>query len=327
MSSGFDVTCVGESLVDFVSMTSADSLADVPAFVKVAGGAPLNVAVGVARLGRRSAFVGKVGNDSFGRFLKRELKKTGVDTRGVVADEKRKTRLAFVSVSRDGERDFEFWERHPADQELRLADVDLARVFRSRIVHIGSFLLLNNPARTTVLRVAEAARHEGCEVCFDPNLRLSVWRSQREARSLIRQMAARSSILRMNDQEARFVTGARGPENSAMALRGLGPDMVLITCAEKGCFYSCNESAGFVTGFKVKPVDTTGCGDGFLAGVLSAYCNIGKEIKNLTSDDMEGICRVGNAVGALTALKRGAVSALPSARELTSFLRARRAKT
>ena len=186
MSNGLDVTSIGEAFVDFVSLTSDGSLTNAQSFVKAAGGAPANVAVGLARLGLRSAFAGKVGKDSFGRFVQKELRLAGVDTWGVVVDRRHKTRLAFVAVSNDGNRDFEFWEQHPADQQFRTSDVDIDRVAASKIVNIGSFLLLNERSRSSAFHIAHEAKHRGRDVCFDPNVRLSLWTSTRFAVSALR---------------------------------------------------------------------------------------------------------------------------------------------
>ncbi|MGB2869216.1 MAG: carbohydrate kinase [Bacteroidota bacterium] len=320
MKTRFDVTSVGEAFVDLVSMTAADNLAKAESFVKVAGGAPANVAVGVAKMGLRSAFVGKIGDDSFGHFVKAELKRLGVEVRGLVSDGVCRTRLAFVSVSSNGERDFEFWERHPADQELQYSDVAMDLVLNSAIVNIGSFLLLNDPARSVAFRVAREAGRKGCEICFDPNARLSLWPSEKAAVKQFRQMVSMSSIVRMNDSEAKLLTGFRNVEKAADSLRALGPNLVFITLAERGCFAANDQWQGLVPGFNVNVVDTTGCGDGFLVGILTGIRKSGKKPVDLTGTDLRNICRLGNAVGALTSRKRGAIAALPELKEVKSFL-------
>ena len=134
-------------------------------------------------------------------------------------------------------------------------------------------------------------------------------------------MVRMSSIARMNDQEAKLLTGSRRVEKAARELRSLGPKIVFITLAEKGCFASCSAWSGFIPGFKVKALDTTGCGDGFFVGILYGIRRTNKKIGELTKDDVRSICMLGNAVGALTSLERGAISALPSSKELRVFLR------
>ena len=135
-----EVISVGEAFVDFVSSKPTKDLSTAEHFIKVAGGAPANVAVGLARLGIQTGFLGKVGCDSFGRFVKDELRRNGVKTQMIVDDPNYKTRLAFVAVTKNGDRDFEFWEKDPADQHLLRKEVDLDVVCRSTIINIGPFL-------------------------------------------------------------------------------------------------------------------------------------------------------------------------------------------
>jgi fructokinase len=315
------ILSIGEVLVDFVSVQPGFSLQQTPQFAKCAGGAPANVAVGIARLGTSSAFIGKVGSDSFGRFLISELRAAGVDASGVVLDADQKTRLAFISLMENGDRDFEFWELHPADQYLRYDEVVRKLISRSSIVNIGSFLLVKNPTRTTAFRVARAARALGRKVCYDPNLRLSLWKNHREGRSVMTSMLRLSTIVRLNDEEAGFFTGSRNPVRAEAKLRRLGPRLVVITRGEKGCYFQTERSSGFVRGFTVKPLDTTGCGDGFLAGLLHGLAQIDKKIEALSGDDLQSICKYANAVGALVATKQGAISAMPTAAQLKSFVK------
>lgn len=324
MSAKPQVTCVGEAFVDFISLTSATDLVDAPSFLKVAGGAPANVVVGLAKLGIRSAFVGKLGDDSFGRFVERELQEKGVDTAGIVFDKDYKTRLAFVAIAKNGDPDFEFWEKHPADQQLRSCEVDVERIAQSRIVNVGPFMLLSEPARSTAFEIAREARQRGCDVCFDPNVRLSLWNSSKKARANCLQMVEMSTIVRMNDQEARLLTGRRKVEDAARELQSRGPAIVFITLAEKGCYYLAISHSGVVPGFEVKAVDTTGCGDGFVVGVLSGIVRANKGVEELSEAEMISICRTANAVGAMTSLRRGAIAALPSARDLKKFLATRK---
>ena len=318
-----DVTCVGEVLVDFLSSAPTRSLEVAPGFVKAAGGAPANVAAGLARLGMRTAFVGAVGNDSFGRFLTNELRRYGVDTRGMVPVDRWKTRLAFVAVAKDGERDFEFWEQDAADRHLTLKDVNIERVAGSGVVNIGSFLLLSEPSRSTVLAVAREVRRHGRLVCFDPNLRLSLWPSRAEARRVVRMMIGLADILRLNAVEATFFTKTRSIPAAMAQLLRQGPRLVVVTDGPKGCHFASRSVKGHVPGFRVKAVDTTGCGDGFLAGLLAGVVRASTAIGQSSAAELAAVCRFANAVGALVATKPGGIPAMPSKREVQEFLRKR----
>ncbi len=320
------VLSIGEVLVDFVSKKSGVNLKGAPEFAKCAGGAPANVAVGVARLGTSSSFIGKVGDDSFGHFLTEELCGSGVDARGVVYDGEHKTRLAFVSLMKNGERDFEFWEKGPADEQLRFEEIDRGMIGRASIVNVGSFLLLKNPSRRAALEAARYARAIGCEVCYDPNLRLSLWPDRDDAKRVMATMIRRSSIMRLNDTEAQFFTGSRRVETAASRLRAMGPKLVVVTLGSEGCYYQTDQKDGFVRGYQIRPVDTTGCGDGFLAGLLNGLARIGRHPEQLSGEELKAICTVANAVGALVALKRGAIAAMPTGQELRRFLERKRTK-
>lgn len=316
-----DVTCVGEVLIDFLSSAPTRSLEAAPGFVKAAGGAPANVAVGLTRLGMRTAFVGAVGKDSFGRFLTNELRRYGIDTRGMVPVSHRKTRLAFVAVAHDGERDFEFWEQDPSDRHLHLDDVNVKRIVRSAVVNIGPFLLLAEPSRSTVFSVAKAVHRHGGMVCFDPNLRLSLWASRTKARRVVMKMIGLTDILRLNADEAKFFTRTRTIGAAVTRLLRQGPQLVVVTDGPRGCLFATRIAEGHVSGFRVKAVDTTGCGDGFLAGLLAGVIRLQTAVEQLSAIELAAVCRFANAVGALVATKPGGIPAMPSKRDVLEFLR------
>ncbi|HEV8539493.1 MAG TPA: carbohydrate kinase [Bacteroidota bacterium] len=319
-----DVTCVGEALVDFVSMQTGTTLVGASEFLKSAGGAAANVAVGVAKLGARSAFVGWVGRDSFGDFLHRELKNAKVDIAGLRHHPQHKTRLAFVALRRSGERFFEFWERQPADARLTIRDVRLGRISSSRIVHLSSFLLLDEPARSTVLQLAEILRKKEVCISFDPNLRLSLWKSRRLAKELHLELIRRCTILRLNEEEALFLSGMKSLSAAASKLKQVGPEIVVVTLGASGCYFRTESTTANVPGFDVKVVDTTGCGDAFLAGLLYGLAGYPGILRSLSRDELIRICRFANAVGALTAMKNGVFPALPGLAKVRHFMSTRR---
>ncbi len=314
------ITCIGEALVDLVA-TSPGPLSHVRGFVKALGGEGANVAVGLARLGSHVRFVGRVGADAFGTFLVEELSKNGVDTRGIVFDKRHKTRLAFVSLSNDGERDFEFWEKEPAGEQLETADIDFSAVAASRIVNIAPLLFMKEPARSTAFEIAERIRDIGGVVAFDANVRLSLWKSAAEARRVLSLMARRASILRLNADEANFLTGEADLDRAARKLRASGPHLVAITLGAKGSYVQTASVRTFVRGFKVKAVDTTGCGDAFFAGLLHGIAATGRPAGTLSEEELTSICRFANAVGALTARKRGGAAAIPYPKHVARFMK------
>ena len=321
-----EVTCIGEVLIDFVSTKRGKNISDAPGFLKLAGGAPANVAVGLARLGTRSAFVGKVGNDPFGKFLKTELARYGVDASGLSFDREHKTRLAFVSLSQTGDRDFEFWESNPADEWLLSADVDFERVSRSTIVNMSSFLLMKEPSRTSFFRIAKKLRRAGCIIAFDPNMRLSLWRSPEEARKIMLKALRLAHVLRMNEEEVKFLSGCDSVEAAAGVILSFGAQLVAVTLGDEWCYFRTAQHSGLMNGFSVKPLDTTGCGDGFFAGLLHGLVQSRKTVQELSLGELVSLCQVANAVGALTATRSGAIPALPDGATVKRFLKAKKEK-
>jgi sugar/nucleoside kinase (ribokinase family) len=315
------ITSIGEVLIDFVS-TATGSLTDSPGFVKTVGGEGANVAVGLAKLGSHSVFIGKVGADSFGRFLVGQLKKHHVDVRQVMFDEKHKTRLAFVSLEKSGNRDFEFWEKIPAGEQLQLSEINLAALKKSRIVNIAPLLLMKEPARTTALQVARELRKGKTEIAFDANVRLALWHSAAEAKRVMLKVAKLSTILRLNDDEARFLTAKSDVQLAARSLRKLGAKLLAVTLGANGCYFQTENAEGFVEGFKVKAVDTTGCGDAFFAALLHGIAHSTSSLEEMSADELNSICVYANAVGALTSLKRGGAEGVPYPPTVIRFLKA-----
>jgi fructokinase len=315
-----DVTCIGEIIVDFVSTEKGASLTDAPAFRKFPGGAPANLAVGLVRLGVPTAFIGRVGDDSFGRYLCNELRRVGITSAGIVFDKLHKTRLAFVSLTPSGERFFEFWESHPADIQLKFSDIDLQTLRESRIIHISSFLLLKEPARSALVQLISEFQEGQSFISFDPNIRLNLWDSESKAKQLMLKVVKFTHILRLNHQEATFLTGDENVERSAEKLLQYGPRIVIVTQGGDGCYYRTEKARGYVEGFRVDVVDTTGCGDGFHAGFLRGLLKHDMAIEELGDKDLQSICRYANAVGALVATKSGAITALPDSDRVDEFL-------
>ncbi len=313
------ITSVGEVPIDFVA-TAAGSLAESPGFVKTVGGEAATVAVGLAKLGSHSVFIGKVGADSFGKYLVNQLKKHGVDARGVLFDGDHKTRLAFVSLEESGERNFEFWEKAPAGAQLEFSDINLETVKKSRIVNIAPLLLMKEPARSTAFRLAREVVKCGGEIAFDANVRNALWHSLMDARRVLLRMVRLCSILKLNNEEATFLTGISNVQRAARKLLSLGPKLVVITLGAKGCYFRTNKSKDLCPGYTVHAIDTTGCGDAFFAALLQGIAHSQRSLDELSADELTSICSYANAVGALTSLKRGGAEGVPYPNDVVRFM-------
>ncbi len=312
----FDVVSCGELLIDFVALRRGVRLADAPAFRRAAGGAPANVAVGVARLGKRAAFLGQVGDDDFGHYLAATLEHAGVDVRGLRFSSTARTALAFVSLRADGERDFLFYRHPSADMLWRPEDVDYSVTGATRIFHFGSISLIDEPTRSATLAAIAHARAHGARISYDPNLRLPLWPSPTVAREGILLGWRVAEIVKVSEEELAFLTGSSDPT----AARDLWHDrlqLVVVTHGARGCTFLTADEIGAVPGFSVRVVDTTGAGDGFVAGLLVGLLEHSDDRSTAT---LEQVLRFANAVGALVCTRRGAIPALPSRPRVERFL-------
>lgn len=310
--------CLGELLIDFVPTVTGTGLTDAPAFVKAPGGAPGNVAVGLARLGASSAFLGKVGDDAFGHFLAKTLADAGVDVSPLRFAVEARTALAFVSLRADGEREFMFYRHPSADMLLTAQEVDVAAIRQARLLHFGSISLIDEPSRSATLHALDAAHAAGCLISYDPNLRLPLWPNAEAARQGLRLGLEHAHLLKLSDEECRFLTGLNDLAEACRALWHDGLRLIVATCGRAGCVYYTPRFTGAVAGFPVTAVDATGAGDGFIAGLLQGVLADPAVIEH--EADLRELCRFANAVGALTTTQRGAIPALPSRQQVQAFL-------
>lgn len=313
-----DVIALGELLIDFVSTQAGVSLADAPAFQKAPGGAPANVAVGLARLGVSSGFMGKVGDDPFGHFLAQTLADAGVDTSTLLFSGEARTALAFVSLRADGERDFMFYRHPSADMLLRPDELALAALNGARAFHFGSITLIGDPSRSATLHAAQTARDAGLLISYDPNLRLNLWPSAEAARAGMMKGWPLANVIKITDEELAFLTGIADPLVAASRLWHDALRLLVVTRGRAGCTYITSTFTGGVAGFAVETVDTTGAGDGFVAGLLKGLLEQPRAFSDSTL--LHSICRYANAVGALATTQRGAIPALPTAATVADFL-------
>jgi fructokinase len=314
------VLALGELLIDFVPEQRGVTLAEARTFLKAPGGAPANVAVGVARLGVSSGFIGKVGDDPFGHHLADVLRDAGVDVSQVRFDAEARTALAFVSLTAEGERDFMFYRHPSADMRHRPDEIDDAVVRAASILHVGSISLIGESSALATRHAVRVAREAGTLVSYDPNLRLPLWPSAEAAAEGIRSLLPLADVIKVSDEEVAFLTGS----DDLAAARELRPptcSLLLVTRGDAGVDYLLPDGEGSVPGFEVEIHDTTGAGDAFTAAVLAALARS----PDLTRDRaaLEATLRRANAFAALTITRPGAIPAMPSRERLEAFLRER----
>jgi fructokinase len=310
-----DVLSFGEALVDFFPERPGVALAECDVFHRQLGGAPANVAVGLARLGARVGLMTLVGPDAFGTFVRDRLASEGVDVAGVGVHRTAKTGVTFVSVGAHGERSFLFFRHPSADQMIADHDVDEKLLGRARVVHVGSSTLAREPSRAATLKALAAAKRAGCLVSTDPNWRPHLWENPAEAGAMLQSLVAQCDIVKISDDELAPLTGVTDPEEGAKKLRALGPPLVVVTLGARGCYVDHPSGRDWLPGERVEVVDTTGAGDGFVAGLLATLAPAfaqGKRPADLTLAEVRAACANGNKIGAAVVTKLGATSGLPA---------------
>lgn len=305
-----DITALGEILIDYTPLPK--TAAAMAAFEQNPGGAPANVLACAAKLGLRTAFIGKVGDDMQGRFLTDTLARAGIDTQGLIADKRFFTTLAFVSLSETGERSFAFARKPGADTQLCADEVCLPLLADTKLFHFGSLSLTDEPARSATLFAAEQAKQAGAILSYDPNYRPLLWENEQTASARMREVLPLVDIIKISDEETALMTGFAQPVDAARALVAGGIPCAVVTLGASGALVATGEGEMLVPGFSCTVADTTGAGDSFWGGVLVQLIESGKRPQDVTLAELSSFARYGNAVASLCVEKRGAIPALPN---------------
>ncbi|TVY08455.1 PfkB family carbohydrate kinase [Paenibacillus cremeus] len=322
------IVCLGELLIDFVPEVSGQPLSDVAAFRKAAGGAPANVAAAVAKLGGASRFIGKVGRDAFGQFLRGTLEAAGVEARLAVTDTAQ-TGLAFVSLREDGERDFLFYRAPAADMLLEAQELDAAWFADAAVYHFGSVSLIAEPSRSATLEGARRTREAGGLVSYDPNLRPALWPDADTMRREALAHIGAADVVKVGEEELRFLAETDDAAEAERRLLARGTQALVVTLGSEGCRVVTSSRAGevvsiTVSGVPVQAVDTTGAGDSFVGAMLHGLVQRGitpTRLAECLADEatVRGLFAFANRVGAITTTRRGAIPALPTLAEVEAF--------
>lgn len=309
------IISLGEALIDFIPMDETNET-----YHKSPGGAPANVAVGVARLGTRSTFLGKVGDDVLGRFLQDILESYGVKTRQMQFSSDVRTGIVFVTNAADGERSFEFYIDPSADRFLEACEINEADLISHKILHFGSISLIGSPAKEATQAAVKMAKENDMIVSYDPNLRLSLWESEQHARETIVSMLSQADVLKLSDEELAFVTGEKTIHGGMEQLQKYDIPLIIVTLGAKGCYVFTSEGHQQVPAMEVKAIDTTGAGDAFVSGMLYSIHEYAGDIRELTLDEAARMAKFAAVSGGLAASTKGAMTALPTLQEVEEYL-------
>ena len=307
-----DVTAIGEILID-LTQTGVNG-AGVPQFSANPGGAPANAAVAAARLGAKTAFWGKVGDDAFGAYLRRVLKDNGVDASGLRTGSQ-PTTMAIVSVDEAGERSFQFLRG--ADRDICPEEVDEDAVLRTKILHFGSVSLTAGMSRSATIFAARTAHKNGGLVSYDPNYRPALWANQAEAAEWMAIPLPLVDIIKLAEEELPLLAGTADLEEGTRILEERGLSLIMVTLGGEGVFCRWKGESWHQPGVPVKVADTNGAGDTFLGAVLSRLCQRGeKPLEGLTREELTDILDFANRAAALTCSRSGAIPAMPTLAEV-----------
>ena len=309
----YDAVALGELLIDFTYAGKSEG--GMSLFEQNAGGAPANVLCLLANMGKKAAFIGKVGADMHGSFLRDTLSARNIDVTGLVTDETSFTTLAFVELAGDGERRFSFARKPGADTRIRVDELNIELLQSTKIFHFGSLSLTDEPARSATLEAVQMAKRYGAIISFDPNYRPLLWRSESEATLRMRAVLPYVDIIKTSSEEALLLTGATGLEAAASELVKLDISCVVVTLGAEGAIVGTSEGVFRTDAVKCDVVDTTGAGDAFWGGFLFKLLESGKHPRELRLDEARDCAVFGTACAALCVQKRGAIPALPVYRE------------
>lgn len=304
-----DVTALGEILIDFTPY--GKSKAGQCLYERNPGGAPANVLACLSKCGKRTAFIGKVGKDMHGAFLKEVLKANEILTDGLIEDAEVFTTLAFVNLSESGERSFSFARKPGADTCLTEQEIPAELICNSKIFHIGSLSLTAEPARSTTFAALKMAKEAGCIISYDPNYREPLWESKEAAVSNMRSVLSYIDIMKLSDEETALLTDIAEPEAAANKLVEMGVRIVAVTLGADGALVCTKDGCQVVSGYQTNVVDTTGAGDSFWGGFLYQLLESGKKPSELILEEVAEFAKFGNVVASLCVEKRGAIPAMP----------------
>ncbi len=312
------ILCFGEILVDFIANDAGKPLYESEVFVKKPGGSPFNVAVGLSRLGRKVSFLGKLGGDPFSKFLFQMLKGESIDTSFLVISKEFKTSLVFIARDRAGSPDFVFYRDHPADTSLTYEEIRLP-VSRFSLFHFGSMAVVFEPLRSTSLRVMEDFVRQKIPVSFDPNVRPNIIKNRNNFIKDFFHIAENVTILKLSHQDLSYIFPGEPVDKVIHKIPLKKDSLLFVTMGEKGCLVHFENNQYVVPAFPIDVVDTTGCGDAFMAAVIFKYT----EKPPTTVKEAKDIAVFANAVAALVTTRIGAASAMPTLDEVKRFLESR----
>ena len=313
-----DVVALGELLIDFTE--NGISSQGNPLFEANPGGAPCNVLAMLTKLGHKTAFIGKVGNDFFGKQLEDAIKEIGINVTGLRKDDKVHTTLALVHTYPDGDRDFSFYRDPGADMMLTEEEIPEELILETRIFHFGTLSMTHEKVRRATKKAVAIAKQAGAIISFDPNIREPLWNSMDEAREQVLYGLGQCHILKISDNEVEFLFGTTDYDEGARLIREKYQiPLVLITLGKDGSRAYYKDLRVEVPGFvQEHTIETTGAGDTFCANSLNYILEHGME--ELAEENLKELLTFANAAASLITTRKGALRVMPTREEIKNFI-------
>lgn len=313
-----DVIALGELLIDFTENGTSPN--QNPLLEANPGGAPCNVLAMLQKMGKNTAFIGKVGTDAFGEYLIKTVQDIGIDTTNLVQDEEIPTTLAFVHTAKDGDRSFSFYRNPGADMMLTKEEIDYSQIEKAKIFHFGTLSMTHERVREATKEAVRHARKRGLLISFDPNYRPLLWEDANTAKEMMHYGFDVCDVLKISDDEITFVTGKDIVEEAITAFcERYQPKLMCVTCGKNGSIVIYNDMQIKCEAMRrTDTIETTGAGDTFMGCVLNYVLENG--IEGLSEKNLVQMQRVATIASALITTRKGALKVMPSREEILSFL-------
>ena len=305
-----DVVALGELLIDFTCIsTDGDGY---PTMAAHPGGAPANFLAALAKFGAKTALLGKVGSDAFGKMLTATLQKAGIETSGLIEAEDAFTTLAFVTLDETGNREFSFARKPGADTCVTFEELDLKLIDEAKVFHFGTLSLTDEPARSATYRTVEYAKSKGKLITYDPNLRKPLWKDLNTCKEQMLWGLGQADVVKISDEEVEFLFGLGVEDGAAHILREYGVKLVFVTCGADGCFFKNAVAEGRVPSLSgIKVIDTTGAGDIFGGSAVWKLLQLGQAPETLDEAQLRDVVGFACAAAGLSTTKSGGISSVP----------------
>ena len=314
-----DVVALGELLIDFACQsTDAEGY---PTMAAHPGGAPANFLAALTKFGAKTALLGKVGADTFGKLLIGTLNKAGIETRGLVSTEDVFTTLAFVTFDEHGDREFAFSRKPGADTCIRFEELDISLIDEAKVFHFGTLSLTDEPARSSTYKAVAYAKNKGKLITYDPNLRKPLWKDLDTAKEQLIWGLRQADVVKISDEEVKFLFNLSVEDGADYILKNFGVKLVFVTCGAEGCFFKNAVAQGRVPSLDgIKVVDTTGAGDIFGGSAVWKLLQTGKAPELLNATELADVARFASTSAGLSTTKPGGISSVPEKSQVQKWM-------